>query len=148
MNPKVAKNLLIILFLLIFLGLIWLLNQKKNFNPVLSFKTNLSLRSEKNLNYNDLASFHDIYNLLKSHDSGFMLIPNVRSGDFSVIGRSYKSSDQEVSVFEYANNSKATQEFKIMQTIYPDRLLVYKNFILLTNENSKIYSYLKDNLND
>jgi hypothetical protein len=146
MGVSVRKNLILIIFLLILISLIWFLNQKKNFNPVFSVKTNLSFRSEKSLNYNDLGSIYEVYQLLEKQYPNFNLNAAVKNRDFAVIGRVFKTKNDEVSVFEFGSSDKAEFDYNRLLPEYGNRLILYKNLIVLTGSENEVLTYLKENL--
>ncbi len=155
MSKAVTKNLLTIGFLVTCFGLIWLLNQKKNFNPVLSIQTNLSFKSKKNLNYSDLGSTIEILKLIQIKDSSFKMLPTLKEivGDlpnenkqFSELGRVISNNKDTVVIYEYANSSKAMSEFERLKPFYGNKNLKYKNLIINFASESQILFYLRDNL--
>lgn len=146
MSKGVFKNLLLVFTLILLISLIWILNQKKNYNPVFSLKTNLTYRTNKNLNYNDLSSTYEILKLLKKQYPAFSLVPAVKNRDFSVIGRVLKTKNDEVSVFEYSDNAAAKKDAERLSSNYGTRMLTYKNLVILTGSENEVLSYLKESL--
>lgn len=146
MSGSVRKNLILIIFLFAFIFLIWLLNQKKNFNPVFSLKTNLSFKSEKKLDYSELGSIYEVYQLLDKKYPNFKLNAAVKNRDFAVIGRVFKNKNDEVSVFEFSNSDKARFDYNRLLPDYGNRLILYKNLVVLTGSENEVLDYLKENL--
>jgi hypothetical protein len=146
MSMQVLKNISLILLVLFLISLIWLLNQKKNYNPVLSLKTNLSFKSDKDLDYLELSSSYKVLQILRNKFPDFNLVPAVKIRDFSVIGRVFKTKNDEVSVFEYANSDLAKKDLERLSETYGDRMFLYKNLIVLTGSKNEVLTYLKENL--
>lgn len=155
MRSEVWKNLITIGFLIICFGLFWLLNQKKNFNPVLSFQTNLSFKSKKNLNYSDLASSFEVLKLLQKKELAFTLKPTMKEiiGDlpnenkqFGELGRIITNSREIVTVYEYATPDKARIDFEKLKPYYLNQNVLYKNIIINFNSEGETLSYIKEQL--
>lgn len=140
------KQILIVFLLFFLIVSIWLLNQKKNFNPVLSLKTNLSFKSQKDLNYKDLSSNTEVLKTLNKKFPDFKLNPSIRDRDFSVIGRVFEDGIQEVIVFEYPNSANAKKDLEKFKSKYNSKMFLYKNLIILTGLENDVLSYLKENL--
>lgn len=146
MSTQVRNNLIIIGFLLLFLASIWVLNQKKYFNPVLSFKTNLSFKSDKKMDYKNLSSTYTILRLLQEKYPDFNLEPAVSLRDFAVIGRVISNKTDDITVFEYASNSKAKIDYQRLLPIYNERMILYKNLVIVTKSENETLYYLKEKL--
>jgi hypothetical protein len=143
---KHYKRIAIILLLILAIFMIWVLNQKKHFNPIFSLKTNFSFKSNKDLNYNDLSSVYHVYQVLKVRYPDYVLDASVTTRGFSVIGRVFKSSNEEVLVFEYEDSINASEEHKKLYSKHGEKMIVYKNLIVLTSSQNDVNSYLRENL--
>jgi hypothetical protein len=133
----------------------WVLNQKKNFNPVFSLKTNFSLKTSKDLDYKDLSSVLEILYVLNSLETEFKLDPKVKLvlpleiGDktFDVLGRELRSSNTSISIFEYRNSKTATQKIMELPPFYKSRVFQFKNLIIEGDPTASQFLTLKDSLN-
>jgi len=154
-TKSVVKNLITIGFLILSFGLLWLLNQKKNFNPVLSFHTNLSFKSKKNINYSEYSSTIEILKILQKKDSSFNLKPTMKeilpeipneNKQFTELGRVITNNQETIIVYEYANRSKASVEFNRLKDFYNVKNVLYKNIIISFSNESSTIKFLKDEL--
>lgn len=146
MLKKHFNQIFIIFLILVLIGLVWVLNQRKNFNPVFSLQTNLSFKSDKNLDYSQLSSTYEILELLKKYDPSSTLNPVIKSGDFSVIGREINSSNISLIVYEYSNFKDASKEFDSKKDKFLDQLILYKNLLILNTTETEVIKFLKENL--
>lgn len=155
MVSSYAKKVVLIVFLLVFLGLLWLLNQKKNYNPVFSLKTNFSFKSDRNLNYQELSSVFEILDLLNSNSEKFNLNPRVRvipptlevPITFNVIGRELISPETKISVFEYRNRKDAVERYEKLLPSRGSSIFNYKNLLIEGDSSNQVFLSLKESLN-
>jgi hypothetical protein len=155
MSSNYNKKLVLLVFLTIILGAIWVLNQKKNYNPVLSLKTNFSFKSDRNLDYRDLSSSFEILEILNSGSNDFSLNPRVRVVPptlevpitFNVIGRELVSSNTKISVFEYRNQEEALERYEKLLPSRGETIFNYKNLLVEGDSNNQNFLNLKEQLN-
>jgi hypothetical protein len=143
MNNVIKKKLLIIGFLLVFLGSLWLLNQEKNYRPLFSFDTNLTFKSDKNTNYSELSSVIEILGILKSQNDSFTLNPVVVQ-KYGVLGREILNNQTNMIVYEYKNSKIAESRYRSLDSKVKDNSFIYKNLLIEGNLDSQYFIDLKE----
>jgi len=146
MSSKVKLNLLYIFLFLALNFAIWVFHQEKNFIPVFKYENSLSLRSDKNLAYSELSSSIELLEILNEKFPEFKLNPSVKNRDFSVLGRVFNDGFDEVGVYEYETPFAAKKDYEKFLPNYGSRLILYKNFIVLTGSKNEVMVYLKERL--
>lgn len=154
MTSTYLRKIILLFFLIAILGSIWVLNQKKNYNPVFSFKTNFSFKSDRNLNYKDISSSFEILGILNSNSNDFSLNPRVRvipptlevPISFNVIGREFISQNTKISVFEYRNQKDALERYEKLLPSRGETIFNYKNLIIEGDSKNQTFLNLKEKL--
>jgi hypothetical protein len=155
MSYELAKKIVITGFLLFTLLLLWVLNQKKNYNPVLSFKTNYSFKSDRDVNYNNLSNVFEIMGYLNQNSNDFSLNPKVKvlvptlevPITFNVLGRELISKDTRISIFEYKNQEEALERYNKLLPLNGENIFNYKNLIIEGDSQNTAFLKLKEKLN-
>ena len=154
MSYELAKKIVITGFLLFTLLLLWVLNQKKNYNPVLSFKTNYSFKSDRDVNYNNLSNVFEIMGYLNQNSNDFSLNPKVKvlvptlevPITFNVLGRELISKDTRISIFEYKNQEEALERYNKLLPLNGENIFNYKNLIIEGDSQNTAFLKLKEKL--
>lgn len=140
------KDLILTFVILTLFGSLWVLNQRRNYNPVLSFKNNLNFKTDSSVNYDDLSSVVEVYEKLNLISSNYKLSPIVNTSDLSVIGRNFIFENHIISVFEFENPKTAQYEFNTKSIENPQNFYLYKNLIISSNITNDVWERLHDAL--